>query len=62
MLMNVCITDIRRESSRAAEEQPRWHVAYVRAERSNFLIVPAETEDEARHVAALALKIATSTA
>ena len=60
--MDVRITDVRRDSSRFAQEQPRWHVAYVRAERSNFLIVPGENEDEARHVAALALQISTSTA
>jgi len=60
--MDVRITDVRRESSRAAEEQPRWHVAYVRDERPNFLIAPGENEGEARHVAALALKISTSTA
>jgi hypothetical protein len=60
--MAVRITDVRRDSSRSAQEQPRWHVAYVREERSNFLIVPGENEDEARHVAALALQISTSTA
>ena len=60
--MAVRITDVRRDSSRSAQEQPRWHVAYVWEERPNFLIVPGENEAEARHVAALALQISTSTA
>ena len=62
MLMDFRITEVRRDSSSFGQEQPRWHVAYVRAERPNFLIVPGENEEEARHVAALALQISTSTA
>jgi hypothetical protein len=60
MLMEVRITEIMRDSSGPGQEEPRWRVSYVRNERSNFLKVPGKNEDEARHVAALALQMSPS--
>jgi Uri superfamily endonuclease len=56
--MSALITEIRLARDFCSEAERRWHVAYVRNNRSNFLKVAAQDEKEARQVAALALSIA----
>jgi hypothetical protein len=51
------ITEIRLDRD-CAEAERRWHVACLRDNRSNFLKLGAQGEEEARQVVALALSIA----